>query len=150
MTMAESSRLGELAKEASPEAVSLALAVIEGDIANRAWADQVGPSLTQRDVARLLGRTEQAVSKDRRLLRVHRADGRPVYPVVQFDGRRQRAGVAAVVAALDGAVNELTVAAWLTAANDALGGRRPLDALATGEAQAVLRVATRFAARMRL
>ena len=105
--------------------------------------------MTQRDTARLLGRTEQAVSKDRRLVRVHRRDGRPVYPVVQFDGRRQKSGVADVVAALDGAVNELTAAAWLTAANDALGGRRPIDLLAAGEAKTVLTLAARFAARMR-
>ena len=145
----ESSRLAELAKEASAEAVALATAVLEGDLANRAWQDQVGSSLTQRDAARLLGRTEQAVSKDRRLVRVHRPDGRPVYPVVQFDGRRQKPGVADVVAALDGAVNELTVAAWLTAANDALGGHRPIDVLAAGEPEAVAAVASRFAARMR-
>lgn len=146
----ESGRLAELAKDASPEAVALATAVLEGDLANRAWHDQVGPSLTQRDAARLLGRSEQAVSKDRRLVRVHRPDGRPVYPVVQFAGRRQKPGVAEVVAALAGAVNELTAAAWLTAANDALGGRRPIDELAAGEANAVLAVAARFAARMRV
>jgi hypothetical protein len=145
----ESGRLVELANEASPEAVALATAVLEADLANRAWHDQVGPSLTQRDAARLLCRTEQAVSKDRRLVRVHRSDGRPVYPVVQFDGRRQKPGVADVVAALDGAVNELTAAAWLTAANDALGGGRPIDALSAGDEATVLTVATRFAARMR-
>ena len=39
----ESGRLAELAKEASPEAVALATAVLEGDLANRAWQDQVGP-----------------------------------------------------------------------------------------------------------
>jgi hypothetical protein len=145
----ESGRIAELAKEASPEAVALATAVLEGDLANRAWQTQVGPSLTQRDAARLLGRTEQAVSKDRRLVRIHRPDGRPVYPLVQFDGRRQKPRVADVVAVLDGAVNELTAAAWLTAANDALGGCRPIDELAGGQAKTVLTVATRFAARMR-
>jgi Protein of unknown function (DUF2384) len=149
MTVAESNRIAELAKDASPEAVALATAVLEGDLASRAWQHQVGPSLTQRDTARLLGRTEQAISKDRRLLRIHRRDGRPVYPIAQFDGRGQKPGVADVVAALDGAVNEFTAAAWLTAANDALGGRRPIDALGAGDTTAVLMVARRFAARMR-
>jgi hypothetical protein len=149
MTVTESSRIAELAKDASPEAVALATAVLEGDLANRAWQHQVGPSLTQADTARLLGRTEQAISKDRRLVRVHRSDGRPAYPIAQFDGRRQKPGVADVVAALDGAVNELTPTAWLTGANDALGGRTPIDALGAGETTAVLKVAMRFAARMR-
>jgi hypothetical protein len=142
-------RLAELAKDASPEAVALATMVLEGDLANQAWVDQVGPSLTQRDTARLLDRTEQAVSKDARLLRVHRRDGRPVYPVIQFDGRSQKPGVSEVVAALDGAVGELAVAAWLTAANGAMGGRRPIEALADGDVEAVLTVARRMANRMR-
>jgi hypothetical protein len=143
------SRLVELAKDASADAVALATMVLEGDHANRAWKDQVGPSLTQRDTARLLGRTEQAVSKDSHLVRVRRRDGRPVYPVFQFDGRRQKPGVADVVAALGGAVGELTAASWLTAANDALGGRRPVDVLADGDRAVVLALAHRFAARMR-
>ncbi len=147
-TLTDSSRLAELAKGASPGAVALATMVLEGDLANRAWSDQVGPSLTQRDTARLLGRSEQAVSKDNRLLRVHRRDGRPVYPIVQFDGRHQVTGVAEVVVAVDGAVGELALASWLTAANDALAGRRPIDALAD-DVVAVLAVANRFAARMR-
>ncbi|MGH9185769.1 MAG: hypothetical protein ACRD0U_08165 [Acidimicrobiales bacterium] len=149
LVVSDPNRLAELAKDASPEAVALAMMVLEGDLANRAWTDQVGASLTQRDTARLLGRTEQAVSKDNRLLRVHRRDGRPVYPVVQFDGRDQRTGVADVIAAMDGAVGELALASWLTATNAALGGRRPIDALADGEVAAVLAVADRFASRMR-
>jgi hypothetical protein len=70
--------------------------VLEQDIADRDWAAQLGPVLSQRDVARLLGRTEQAVSKDRRLLRLVNRDGRPVYPVVQFDGRRARSRSSAI------------------------------------------------------
>lgn len=142
-------RLAELAKDASPEAVALATMVLEGDLANQAWVDQVGPSLTQRDTARLLDRSEQAVSKDPRLLRVHRRDGRPVYPVIQFDGRNLKPGVSDVIAALDGAVGELATAAWLTAANDGVGGRRPIEALADGDVDAVLTVARRVANRMR-
>ncbi len=140
--------LDELAKEASAEAVALAAAVLERDGADRAWQDQVGMSLSQRDTARLLGRSEQAVSKDRRLLRVHRRDGRPVYPVAQFDGRHQRPGVAAVVEALGGAVGALTVASWLTAPNDAFDGARPVDVLDRGDTASVVAVARRLADRM--
>lgn len=143
------SRLAVLAGEASGEAVALATAILEADLANRAWADQVGPSLSQRDTARLLGRTEQAVSKDPRLLRARRRDGRPVYPVVQFDGRRQSPGVSQVVGAMNGAVSDLTIASWLTAPNDGLQGRRPIDALAAGHLAPVLAVANRFANHMR-
>ncbi len=140
--------LDDLAKEALPEAIALATAVLEGDLGDRAWRHQVGSSLSQRDAARLLGRSEQAISKDQRLLRLSRRDGRPVYPVVQFDGRRQRHGVAAVVEALSGAVGALTIASWLTSPNDALDGARPVDALDRGRNDIVVGVARRFANRM--
>ncbi|MGH8874438.1 MAG: hypothetical protein ACRDVM_04185, partial [Acidimicrobiia bacterium] len=51
----------------------------EQDIADRDWSEQPGSSLTERHVARLLGKTEQVVSKDRRLLRLRSRCGRPVY-----------------------------------------------------------------------
>lgn len=38
-----SPHLDELAKEASAEAIALATAVLAGDVANRAWRNQVGP-----------------------------------------------------------------------------------------------------------
>lgn len=137
--------LAALARTARPEAVALARAVLEHDAADQAWAAQVGPALTQRDTARLLGKTEQAVAKDARLLRVRGRDGRPVYPVVQFDGRAQVPGVGEVVAALRDALEPLTVASFLTAPHRALDGRRPVDALRTGHADAVLTVARRLA-----
>lgn len=43
MTLAE---LQVLAGEASPEALELATRILEQDVANRAWAAQVGPALT--------------------------------------------------------------------------------------------------------
>ena len=141
--------LDALAREASPDAVALAVAVLEGDFADRVWREQVGASLSQRDTARLLGRSEQAVSKDRRLLRVSRRDGRPVYPVFQFEGRRQRPGVADVVSVLEDSVNALTTASWLTAPNDTLGGSRPIDALTEGRLEEVLSLAARMAERMK-
>ena len=137
--------LGSLARRASPAAIALARTVLEQDVADAGWAEQIGPALTQQDVARLLGKSEQAVSKDSRLLRVRNRDGRPVYPVVQFDGRRQLPGVPDVVSVLQPAIEPLTVAAWLTAASPALTGRRPVDALRDGQSTEVLALAKRLA-----
>lgn len=139
------SSLTSLARGARPEAVALARAVLEQDVADQAWAAQVGPALTQRDVARLLSKTEQAVAKDARLLRVRTRDGRPVYPVLQFTGRGQLSGVAEVVAALRGALEPLTVASWLTAPQRELDGRRPVDALRAGIVEPVVLAARRLA-----
>src|SRR5437016_1484475 len=50
----------ELAAQASDEAVAVARTVLEQDVADHAWARQIGPALNQRDTARLLGRSEQA------------------------------------------------------------------------------------------
>ena len=139
--------LAELEGRASPEAIRLAVRLLESDIASRAWVEQVGFSLTQSDVAELLGRSEQAISKDRRLLRLIRSDARPVYPIFQFDGRRQTPGVADAVRVLSGALQPATIAAWLTGNNAALDGRRPIDALRVGDEQPVMAVARRLAAR---
>lgn len=130
MTLTE---LQALAGVASPEALELATRILEQDVANRGWAAQVGPALTQRDTARLLDKSEQAVAKDARLLRVRASDGKPLYPVVQFAGRHQIDGVAAVVAALRESLEPLSVASWLTAPNRELGRRRPVDVLAAGD-----------------
>ena len=139
--------LAELERRASPEAVRLAARLLQSDIAEKAWVAQVGYCLTQAGTAELLGRSEQAVSKDPRLLRLERSDGRPAYPAFQFDGRRQVPGVAGVVRSLHGALQPETVAAWLTGTQPALDGRRPIDVLAAGEADAVLVLARRLAAR---
>jgi hypothetical protein len=139
--------LAELEARASPEAIRLAVRLLESDIANRAWVEQVGYSLTQSDVAELLRRSEQAISKDSRLLRLVRSDGRPVYPVFQFDGGRQTPGVADVVRTLSGSLMPAAIAAWLTGDNAALEGRRPIDALRVGDEQSVLAIARRLAAR---
>ncbi len=131
-----------MAKAASPEAVALAEEILRQDIENRAWATQVGPCLTRVAVARLLGKSEQAVAQDHRLLAFRNGDGRVVYPLVQFDGTRPVAGLDRVVAILAGAGDDdLTVLAWLTAPKPALGGRSPLDALRSAEVDAVLRLA---------
>ncbi len=140
--------LDVIAEAASEEAVRLARSILEQDVRDRAWSAQLGPVLSQRDTARLLGKSEQAVSADRRLLRLRGGDGRPVYPVMQFRGRRQVEGVARITAILAQAVQPLTIASWLTGAHDGLGGRRPIDALEEGDEEAVLGIAERLAARL--
>lgn len=140
--------LARLAEHASPAAVALARTVLEQDVSDAAWAEQVGPALTQSDTARLLGKSEQAVSKDPRLLRVRNRDGRPVYPVVQFDGRSQCRGVGEVVTTLGAVLAPLTIASWLTTANPDLHGARPVEALADDPA-AVMTLARRLAAAAR-
>ena len=133
--------LAQLIESASPAARLFVRHVLEQDVATQQWGAQLGPSLSQRDVARLLAKSEQAVAKDARLLRLRNQDGRPVYPVVQFDGRRLLPGVAEVVGILARVVEPLTVASWLTAPNPQLDGRRPVEALRDGDMAAVLAVA---------
>ncbi|MDA8062610.1 MAG: hypothetical protein M0T80_09325 [Actinomycetota bacterium] len=140
--------LARLSVRASPEASRLALSVLEADIAGRTWSDQVGPSLSQKDTARLLDRSEQAVSKDRRLLRVRRRDGSPVYPIVQFEGRAQRPGVAEIIEVLSPALGAPAIASWLTAPNDQLAEMRPIEALSCGMAEQTTALATRLADRL--
>lgn len=139
--------LTELEAEAAPEAVALARSILEHSVSSRLWSTQVGPALTQGDAARLLAKTAQAVSQDRRLVRVVNSDGRPVYPLFQFDGRRLVPGVADVAGALSGVLDPLSVAGWLTAENLVLGGR-PIDRLAAGERDQVVAVAHQLASRL--
>ncbi|MGQ0625727.1 MAG: hypothetical protein ACT4PP_13910 [Sporichthyaceae bacterium] len=141
------SSLSELAAHADPQAVDLARRILEHSANSRLWSAQVGPALGQADTARLLGKSVQAVSQDRRLLRVVNSDGRPVYPIVQFDGRRPVQGVAETVAALSEVLDPLSIAGWLTGENLTLGGR-PIDRLRAGEQAAVLTMARRLAARL--
>ena len=135
-----------LAAQASPAAVALARSVLEQDVSDTVWSQQIGPSLTQADVGRLLGKSEQAVSKDQRLLRIRNRDGRPVYPVLQFHGRGQLPGLADVLPVLLRSLEPLTVASWLTAEHAALAQRRPVDALRDGDADQVAALARRLAA----
>ncbi len=139
--------LADLERKASPEAIKLAVRLLESDIATQAWVDQVGYCLTQADTAALLDRSEQAVSKDSRLLRLNRSDGRPAYPAFQFDGRRQIPGTAEALQILAGTLEPATIAAWLTGAQPQFGGRRPIDMLAGAEHQDAIDLAKRLAER---
>ncbi len=141
--------LQDLADRASEEALALARTVLEQDLSDRQWAEQLGPALSQRDVARLLDKSAQAVSKDPGLVRLRNRDDRIAYPVFQFAGRRQVPGVGDVVRALADAVSPLMTASWLTGQNASLGDRRPVDVLRDGRVAEVVVVARRFAERMR-
>lgn len=137
--------LAALARTARPEAIALARLVLEQDAADQAWAEQVGPALSQRDTATLLSKSEQAVAKDSRLLRVRARDGRPLYPVLQFAGRAQLGGVAQVVALLRDLIEPLSTASFLTAPHRDLDGATPVERLRAGDVDDVLRVARRLA-----
>jgi hypothetical protein len=137
--------VAELFEVASPETRALVTALLEQDAADRDWAAQVGPSLSQADTARLLGKSEQATSKDARLLRVKTRSGRVAYPIVQFEGRAALPGIAAVLAALQPVADPLTILSWLTGTQRPLGGRRPVDALRQGDVDAVVMLAHRLA-----
>lgn len=137
--------VAELFASASPETQQLVATLLEQDVADRLWAAQVGPSLTQADAARLLGKSEQATSKDARLLRVKTRSGRVAYPIVQFEGRAPVPGLGEVLATLAPAADELTSLSWLTGINRNLGDRRPIDVLREGRTDDVLVAAGRFA-----
>ncbi len=134
-------------ERASDETRRLVDRLLELDEADARWAAQLGPAYRQGDVAALLGKTKQAVSRDRRLLALRTRGGAVVYPVFQFDGRRLLAGLGEIVPGLLAvAASPWTVASWLTSGSSSLHGRRPLDALRGGEVEAVRRAAASFAA----
>lgn len=116
------------------------------DADDRAWADQIGPVYRQGDVAELLGKTKQAVSADRRLLKLELRSGEIGYPVVQFDGRRVHPGIGEVVETLaDVVATPWTTASWLTSGNADLRGFTPIEMLRAGEVDEVVTLARRWA-----
>ncbi len=124
--------------------VDLLLRQAEDD---RVWAQQLGPAYTQGQVAELLGKSKQAVSSDKGLLRLEMRDGSVGYPVFQFDGDRILPGISNVVRALSPvAATTWTVASWLTSPSSDLDGRTPLERLRRGEVSDVAVVADRLAA----
>lgn len=146
MMSLDTMHLARLLTAASPAAQDHVVRVLEQDHADQAWGAQIGPGLTQADVARLLNVTVQAVSKNKGLLRLENRDGRPVYPIIQFDGRRALPGVADIVAILDGPLLPLTTASWLTSTNKALAGRTAIEALRAGDLELVEALARQTAA----
>ena len=124
--------------------VDLLLRQAEDD---RAWTDQLGPAYTQGQVAELLGKSKQAVSTDKGLLRLEMRDGRVGYPIFQFEGDRILPGMQDVVRALAPvAATTWTVASWLTSPSPELGGETPLERLRRDEVSDVTVIAGRLAA----
>lgn len=117
------------------------------------WNELIGPFHTTAQVAELLGGiSRQAVAERRRrrtVLALRTADGAWVYPSFQFDERNQLlAGLAEVLGCFDPeSVDEWTVAGWLVARHQALGGETVVERLRRGgDLEAVL-VLARDAAR---
>jgi hypothetical protein len=124
--------------------VDLLLSQAEDD---RAWIEQLGPVYTQGQVAGLLGKSKQAVSTDKGLLRLEMRDGSIGYPVLQFEGDRVLPGMQAILRTLAPvAATTWTVASWLTSPSPDLDGKAPLDRLRRGDVSEVTAVAERLAA----
>jgi hypothetical protein len=144
--MASRPALLERYRRASDDTRRIIDQLLVHDADDQAWAEQIGPVYRQGDVALLLGKSRQAVSDDRRLLRLEMRSGGIGYPVFQFDGRRMLPGVAEVNAILGPAVaTSWTVASWLTSAQPALNGATPLERLREGDVEGVTLAARRFA-----
>lgn len=131
---------------ASPETRHLIDRLLAQDADDQAWEAQLGPVYRQSDVARLLGKSKQAVSADGKLLKLEMRNGDVGYPVFQFDGRQVLTGVRDVVEVLAPAVaTPWTTASWLTSAQPELDGDSPLAALRAGRVGDVVSAARRFA-----
>lgn len=139
--------LQDMIREASPETRRQIECLLRQEADDRAWTEQLGPAYRQADVARLLGKSKQAVSADRGLLRLEMRSGEIGYPVFQFDGHRQLGGIRDVVLTLAPAVADAwTTASWLTSPTPELDDRSPLEALRDGERDSIVALAHRFAA----
>ena len=129
-----------LVRDASPDTRYQIERLLRQDADDRAWAEQLGPAYRQGDVARLLGKSRQAVSADSGLLRLEMRDGEIGYPVFQFDGRRKLAGIRDVIGILGPVVaSPWTLASWLTSPNSYLDNRAPVQALRDGNTEALAR-----------
>jgi len=138
--------LQRMVRDASPETRYQIECLLRQEADDTAWAEQLGPAYRQGDVARLLGKSRQAVSADRGLLRLEMRDGEIGYPVFQFEGRRQLPGIREVVRALEPAVaSAWTTASWLTSSSRELDDRIPLAALRDGEREYVIDLARELA-----
>lgn len=137
--------LDDLAHGASHEAVQAARTLLESDRSDRGWAEQIGPSLTAADAARLLGREVNEVRNDPELLVLHNRDGSEILPVFQFRGRDPVPGLSDVLECLRDGFAPLTIASWLTARHSELDEYRPIDALDLGRQPEVVSLARRFA-----
>lgn len=138
--------LARLLDQASPEAVALAEEILRSDIESQAWTRQIGPCLSRRAVARLLGKTEQAVAQDRRLFSFRNGDGKVAYPIAQFDGTSIVPGVHEVAEILSAVGDdEWEILSWLSAPKPTFEGRSAFDELWAGNPAAVIDLARHWA-----
>lgn len=138
--------IAERYAKASEETRRMVDRLLAQDADDRAWIAQLGPVYRQTDVARLLGKSKQAVSADTGLLRLDMRNGAIGYPAFQFDGRRQQTGVSEIVNTLAPVVaTSWTIASWLTSAQADFDGIRPIDALRDGRVEEVVALARRVA-----
>ncbi len=119
------------------------------------WKQQVGPTLTGRQLKILLGiKTRQGVHdllKRGRLLALEAQSGQWVYPSFQFNERgRPHAVMTEVLAHFAGAdVSPHTIASWFTSPQALLDGNTPAVWLKRGgEPERVVEAARRSAARL--
>ncbi len=118
----------------------------------QAWVQHLGPMYDVEGVRQLLGGpaapvSRQAVSKRRGLLALTTGSGRVVYPAFQFVGGSPLPQLARVLAELpEPVVSRWTVASWLVSAEPTLDEARPVDLLAAGQVDAVVRAARAWAA----
>lgn len=117
------------------------------------WERELGPSLKTRDVEEMLGCSRQAVServKRHRLLAFPGNEGNE-FPAFQFgsDGAPLVGLPEILQELLPLAQTPYTVAAWLAGPEDELEEERPIDALRSGDVEAVQTVARHFAERLR-
>lgn len=119
------------------------------------WTAEIGPFYDGDSVRTLLGRggapvSRQAVSQRRDLLALRTGSGRVVYPAFQFDGRSPVAGLRAVLEVFETvSVSPWTLASWLSSRSSELDGRTPVEALRSGDVDAVRDVAVRWASALR-
>ncbi|HCS61970.1 MAG TPA: hypothetical protein DIW46_11355 [Microbacterium sp.] len=148
----ESVASGELTVPTSDEEVRAAAAVATEAIAQsqRRLSDRFGRFFTSETACEALQGISRQALKDRvdnnRLLRVETADGKMLYPELQFDGTGAMVqGLPKVLKALlPAAADEWTVLYWLTAPLDTFGGRTAIDVLRRGDARdakAILKMA---------
>jgi hypothetical protein len=124
--------------------IDLLLSQAEDD---RVWSQQLGPVHTQGQVAELLGKSKQAVSTGKGLLRLDMRNGSVGYPIFQFKGDQILPGMQNVVLALSPvAATTWTVASWLTSPSADLGDETPLERLRRGDVSDVTVAAKKLAA----
>lgn len=124
-------------------------------VADRFWAEHLGPLLEGNQVQELLGvRSRQAVNdlvRRGRLLALPGPEGRLLYPAFQFSpsGRPYEA-MPKVLAALEEArIDAHTTASWFKTPQRALGDVTPARWLASGkDVERLVEAARRTAARM--